>query len=194
MAIAPSISRIVSPRWVLTDCRMRSPCCCRTSYRPRPSMSTHISGQTHLVRLRWPRPHDTHVYCQQVLSLVIHLSLPAKGAINRLLLAIHKRLGRGHQRCSRQGRKAAQAQLFQLVFAEESGLDLFQRRCSVARCVGKECRRADRPTTITTRAIMVSTRLTPVGEQRGRRRLMPVSILASWESALLRGALPTRCT
>jgi hypothetical protein len=56
----------------------------------------------------------------------MHLSLPAKGAINHLLLAIHKRFRRGRQRCSRQGRKATQAQLFQLVFAEEGGLDLFQ--------------------------------------------------------------------
>src|SRR5262249_4120660 len=123
---APSISRIVSPRWLLTDGRMHSPCCCRTSYRPRPSMSTHIGGQTHLVRLRWPRPHDTYVHCQQILSLVMHLSLPAKGVINHLLLAIHKRLRRRRQGCSRQGRKATQAQLFQLVFAEEGGLDLFQ--------------------------------------------------------------------
>src|SRR5215831_18912194 len=124
IVIAPSISRIVSPRWLLTDSRMHSPC--RTSYRPRPSMSTHIGGQTHLVRLCWPRPHDTHVHCQQILSLVMHLSLPAKGAINHLLLAIHKRFRRGRQRCSRQGRKATQTQLFQLVFAEEGGLDLFQ--------------------------------------------------------------------
>src|SRR5215831_9038295 len=111
---------------MLTDCRMRSPRCCRRSYRPCPSMSTHIGGQTHCVRLRWPRPHDTHVHCQQILSLVIHLSLPAKGAINHLLLAIHKRFRRGRQGGGRQGRKATQTQLFQLVFAEEGGLDLFQ--------------------------------------------------------------------
>jgi hypothetical protein len=66
------------------------------------------------------------VHCQQILSLVIYFSLPAKGTINHLLLAIHKRLWRGRQGCSHQGRKAAQAQLFQLVFAEEGGLDLFQ--------------------------------------------------------------------
>jgi hypothetical protein len=89
-------------------------------------MSTYIGGQTHLVRLRWPWPHDTYVHCQQILSLVMHLSLPAKGAINHLLLAIYKRLRRSRQGCSRQGRKATQAQLFQLVFAEEGGLDLFQ--------------------------------------------------------------------
>src|SRR2546427_1802758 len=124
MAITPSISRIVSPRWLLTDSRMRSPCCCRMSSRP--SMLTYIGGQTHLVRLRWPWPHDAYVHCQQILSLVMHLSLPAKGAINHLLLAIHKRLRRGRRGCSRQGRKATQAQLFQLVFAEEGGLDLFQ--------------------------------------------------------------------
>src|SRR5262245_27427083 len=125
MAITPSLSRMVSPRCVPMDGRMRSPCSGRTSSCPRPSMSTHIGGQTHQVRLRWPRPYDTHMHCQQILSLVIHLSLPAKGAINHLLLAIHKRLRRGREGGSRHTRKAAQAQLFQLVFAEEGGLDLF---------------------------------------------------------------------
>src|SRR5262249_61342717 len=42
---------------------------------------------------------------------------------------------------------------------------------SVARCWGKTCRRAVRPTTITTRAIMVSTRLRPREETRRGRTL-----------------------
>src|SRR5438093_9229213 len=96
-AITPSVCRMVNPCWLLTDWCMHSPYRGRTPSRP--SMSTHIGGQTHLMRLRWPRPHDTHVHCQQIFSLVIHLGLPAKGAIDYLLLAIHKRLGHGRKAC-----------------------------------------------------------------------------------------------